>query len=383
MFFTVVDRDAGTRARTCLLDLPHGDVETPAFMPVGTNASVKASPVDDLERMGVRMILGNAYHLYLRPGIDVIKAAGGLHRFMAWKRNILTDSGGFQIFSLAPFRKIDRDGVLFRSHIDGSSHRLTPEAVIEIQVDLGSDIVMPLDICTPQGVDFEEAAFAVRRTSEWAERSTTAWGRKPGDRTARLFAIVQGNFFKDLRERSAMDLRALGFDGYAIGGLSVGERFEEFQEFLQFTAGLLPREKPRYLMGIGTPRYILEAVENGIDIFDCVYPTRTARNALAISREGNLNLRLEMNKYDQGPIDPECRCSTCQHYSRSYLRHLFKAKEIMGAVLTTHHNLTFIQNLIVGIRAAIAEGEFQTFKKKFLQRFEGNQANKVGNEETP
>ncbi len=342
-------------------------------MPVGTNATVKAVAVEDLEKLEIRIILSNAYHLYLRPGIDVIQRAGGLHRFMAWKHNILTDSGGFQIFSLAPFRKIQGEGVFFRSHIDGSGHLLTPEKIVEVQRALGSDILMPLDVCTPFGITKEEAREAVRRTSDWAERSYSCWKRwldQDSSFSGRLFAIVQGNFYKDLRRESAGQLCSMDFPGFAIGGLSVGESFEEFREILRATAVLLPAEKPRYLMGIGTPKYIFEAVENGIDLFDSVYPTRIARNALAFTLNGNLNLRLEKNKIDQNPIDSECKCTTCRNYSRSYLRHLFKAREIMAAVLTTHHNLVFIQDLILAIRNAISDNRFLGFKGEFLLRYQ-------------
>ncbi len=373
MSFRESERDQTTRARNGELSLAHGRVRTPCFMPVGTNATVKAVAVEDLEKLEIRIILSNAYHLYLRPGIDVIQRTGGLHRFMAWKHNILTDSGGFQIFSLAPFRKIQGEGVFFRSHIDGSGHLLTPEKIIEVQRALGSDILMPLDVCTPFGITKEEAREAVRRTSDWAERSYSCWKRwldQDSSFSGRLFAIVQGNFYKDLRRESARQLCSMDFPGFAIGGLSVGESFEEFREILRATAALLPAEKPRYLMGIGTPEYIFEAVENGIDLFDSVYPTRIARNALAFTLNGNLNLRLEKNKIDQNPIDSECKCTTCRNYSRSYLRHLFKAREIMAAVLTTHHNLVFIQDLILAIRNAISDNRFLGFKGEFLLRYQ-------------
>ncbi len=373
MSFREIARDQSAAARNGELDLSHGTVQTPCFMPVGTNATVKAVTVEDLEALGIRMILGNAYHLYLRPGTEVIRESRGLHRFMAWKHNILTDSGGFQIFSLAPFRKIEGEGVFFRSHVDGSGHLLTPEKIIEVQRILGSDILMPLDVCTPFGITKGEARDAVIRTTEWAARSHACWQNLIDQDTSfkgKLFGIVQGNFFEDLRKESAQELCALDFAGFAIGGLSVGESFEEFQEILRTTALLLPREKPRYLMGIGTPEYIFEAVENGIDLFDCVYPTRIARNALAFTSKGNLNLRLEKNKTDQNPIDGECSCTTCRNYSRSYLRHLFKAKEILAAVLTTRHNLSFIQELILSIRSAITENRFAIFKREFLGRYQ-------------
>jgi queuine tRNA-ribosyltransferase len=377
MSFILKERDQSTDARNGELNLAHGKVQTPCFMPVGTNAAVKAASVEDLEKLGIRLILSNAYHLYLRPGIDVIEKAGGLHRFMAWNHNILTDSGGFQVFSLAPFRKIQGEGVYFRSHLDGSDHLLTPERIVEIQHSLKSDVIMPLDVCTPFGISMDEAREAVRRTTEWAERSLAAWRERmelDESSIGLLFAIVQGNFYEELRRESAEQLCSMDLPGFAIGGLSVGESFEQFRDLLSYTAALIPSEKPRYLMGVGTPEYIFEAVENGIDLFDCVYPTRIARNALAFTLRGNLNLRLEKNKYDQRPIDPECRCHTCQSFTRSYLRHLFKAKEIMAPVLTTHHNLVFIQSLISDIREAISEDRFLSFKRDFLGRFQEGSA---------
>lgn len=367
MDFTITARNADTKARCGTLLLSHGPVQTPAFMPVGTNATVKAVRTEDLSTLGVRMILSNTYHLYLRPGIDVIERVGGLHRFMAWDRNILTDSGGYQVFSLAPFRSIDPEGVTFRSHVDGSSHRLTPERVMAIQGVLGSDIVMPLDVCTPPDISREEALKAVEMTTRWAERSKSAW-----DRTAPkavLFGIVQGNFYRDLRERSARELQNVDFPGYAIGGLSVGEAKPVFLSFLSHTSRHLPDDKPRYLMGIGTPDYILEAVDRGIDLFDCVYPTRTARNALVFTRDGPVSLKKKENRYDEGPIDPECSCRTCRRYSRAYLRHLYKSREILAPMLTTFHNLAFIQDLIGQIRFSIREGTFKDFMDHFLSRY--------------
>jgi queuine tRNA-ribosyltransferase len=371
MGFTVTHTDAKSRARTGLLSLGHGAVATPCFMPVGTNASVKAIKNRDLEEMGVNLILGNTYHLYLRPGTEVVRNAGGLHRFMGWSHNILTDSGGYQIFSLAAFRKLEEGGIRFRSHIDGSPHRLSPEDVIGIQAVLGSDVMMPLDVCTPPGIGPGEAREALIRTNEWLQRSRNAWEGIRTPARGELFGIMQGNFFMDLRRESAERIVDLDLPGYAIGGLSVGEDFDVFLEFLQGTAGLLPAGKPRYLMGIGTPRYILEAVESGIDLFDCVFPTRTARNARVFTRDGPLSLRAEKNRLDYSPIDSDCACETCRNHTRSYLRHLFKAKEIQAAVLATHHNLYFLQSLVEGIRRAIIEDGFMEFKTAFLERFIG------------
>ena len=335
-------------------------------MPVGTHATVKAARFDELERMGVRLLLANTYHLYLRPGMEVVEAAGGLHRFMGWTGNVLTDSGGFQIFSLATLRRVEEEGVHFTSHIDGSRHYLTPERVVSLQRSLGSDIIMPLDVCTPSGIEESEAAEACDRTTRWAERSRRRWLEL--DRPGSLFGIVQGNFFPALRRRSAAGLADLDLPGYAVGGLSVGESPEVFRETLRATAVLLPADRPRYVMGIGTPEYVLVAVEAGVDLFDCVYPTRTARNALALTRDGNLNLRLEANRLDQRPIDGECRCYTCLTKSRSYLRHLFKAREIQAAVLTTLHNLQFMEDLVEGARGAISESRFSAFKAAVLDR---------------
>jgi queuine tRNA-ribosyltransferase len=335
-------------------------------MPVGTNATVKALRPDELEKIGVKIILSNTYHLYLRPGREVVRAAGGLHRFMAWKGNILTDSGGFQVFSLSPFRRVEDGGVEFRSHVDGSLHKLTPELVVEIQcLDLGSDILMPLDVCTPSGVDRREAELAVTRTSLWATRSRDRW-RELG--CGELFGIVQGNFFPDLRRRSAAETVELDLPGYAVGGLSVGEETAVFSETLALTCEMLPADRPRYVMGVGTPEYILDAVGAGADMFDCVYPTRIARNALALTRKGDLNLRLARNRLDGSAIDDECGCYTCRSASRAYLRHLFKAKEILAAVLTTLHNLQFMQDLMVEIRASIREDGFTSFRNSYLER---------------
>ena len=373
--FRLLKTDRGSGARTGLLALNHGTVKTPCFMPVGTNASVKAMKNRDLEEMGISLILGNTYHLSLRPGAEAIGLAGGLHSFMGWKRNILTDSGGYQIFSLAPFRKIEEGGARFKSHIDGSQHVLTPERVIELQTAFGSDIMMPLDVCTAPGISRQEARDALLLTTRWLARSKTAWEGLAAPMQGRLFGIMQGNFHRDLRTESAEGILALDLPGYAIGGLSVGEEFPVFQEFLRHSAGLLPADKPRYLMGIGTPRYILEAVEAGIDLFDCVFPTRTARNALVFTCDGPLSLRAEKNKLDFGPLDPQCACETCRNHSRGYLRHLFKAREIQAAVLATGHNLFFIQDLIRGIQRAIEEDSFPAFKDRFLSRYEGNAEN--------
>jgi queuine tRNA-ribosyltransferase len=371
--FEVAHADQGSAARTGTLRLGHGEVRTPCFMPVGTNASVKAMRNDDLEDLGVNLILGNTYHLYLRPGRDVIAGCGGLHRFMGWPHNILTDSGGYQVFSLSAFRSVEDGGVTFRSHIDGSRHRLSPRDVVDIQGSLGSDVMMPLDECTAPGIPRADAEQAVRRTTAWLQESAARWRERRELIPGRLFGIMQGNFYEDLRRRSAQEIAELDLPGYAIGGLSVGEDFSQFKEFLHFSAALLPQDKPKYLMGIGTPAYILEAVEAGIDLFDCVAPTRTARNAQVLTRDGPISLRNEKFRRDAGPIDPECPCYTCRRHSRSYLRHLFKAREIQAAVLATCHNLAFIQGLVSDIRGAVSAGTFQGFKHGFLSRYNGAQ----------
>ncbi len=369
--FSLRHRDPGCRARTGAIALNHGTVSTPCFMPVGTNATVKAMRNGDLEDLGVNMILGNTYHLYLRPGREVIGRAGGLHAFMGWRHNLLTDSGGYQVFSLSSFRKVEEEGVSFRSHIDGSSHTLTPEDVIDIQTTFGSDVMMPLDECTSPGIPREDAAQAMRRTTDWLRRSRDRWRERDAPFSGQLFGIMQGNFHQDLRRASAEQISALDLPGYAIGGLSVGEEFPVFRDFLHFSAELLPDAKPKYLMGIGTPEYILEAVEAGIDLFDCVFPTRTARNAQVFTFSGPLSLRNEKYRTDFQPIDEECRCETCRNHTRAYLRHLFKAREIEAAVLATFHNLAFIQGLVRSIREAIRQGEFPRFKQKFLARYAG------------
>jgi len=368
---TIKAVDPDCRARTGILHLPKGDVSIPAFMPVGTNGTVKAMLHSSLEEIGYPLILGNTYHLYLRPGTDVIGKYGSLHKFSSWKANILTDSGGFQVFSLSSFRKISNDGVTFQSHIDGSRHHLTPEKVVDIQAILGSDIQMQLDVCTEPGIKKKEAVKALELTTDWAGRAKERWLNLGESYKGSLFGIVQGNFHKDLRQQSAEQLAELDLPGYAIGGLSVGEAPEVFREYLHFTAPLLPDEKPKYVMGIGTPDYMLEAMEAGIDLFDCVYPTRVARNGTCFTREGMLNLKNARFKDDMDPIDSECNCSTCKRYSRGYLRHLFSAREILGPMLVTHHNLQFLYTMMEEARTSIKKGSFLKFKKSFLQRFRG------------
>lgn len=369
-FFAELHADSGSAARTGLLRLPHGEVHTPAFMPVGTCATVKALTKDDLTEIGFELILANAYHLYLRPGAAVIEEAGGLHGFSGWRRNFLTDSGGYQVFSLAPFRKVTAEGVAFKSHIDGSAHFLTPEAVAELQKRFNSDIQMQLDVCTGYGIGRQEAADALGITAGWAFRAHSAWQRFCGEGYEGLFfPIVQGNFFRDLREQSAESAAALNAPGIAVGGLSVGEPFGAYAETLAFTAPLLPRTVPRYVMGIGTPDFILEAVSNGIDLFDCVLPTRNGRNGAYLTRSGAISIKKACFERDFSPPDPECPCRVCRAYSRAYLRHLFKEREILSAMLASYHNLAFMHRMMTEAREAIAADRFGAYKAAFLRRF--------------
>ncbi|MEW5818036.1 MAG: tRNA guanosine(34) transglycosylase Tgt, partial [Spirochaetota bacterium] len=324
---------------------------------------------DTIERMNVNLILSNTYHLYLRPGVEVIKEAGGLHKFSSWRRNILTDSGGYQIYSLAPYRKINTEGVRFRSHIDGSYHNLTPEKIVDIQMTFGSDILMPLDFCTPFDIPYKKALEALIITTRWAERSSQRWRERCNEQSGQLFGIIQGNFFSDLRKRSAVEIIGIDFPGYAIGGLSVGEPFNIFLDFLSLTSDLLPDDKIRYLMGIGTPEYILAAVENGIDLFDCVFPTRIARNGAVFTKYGIISLKREKFAADFSPIDEKCECLSCRQYSKAYLRHLFKAKEILAPLLATEHNLFFITNFLNQIRLSIEKKCFKSFKQNFLNMY--------------
>jgi queuine tRNA-ribosyltransferase len=356
-------------ARAGLITTDHGPVETPVFMPVGTAGTVKAVEPRELSELGARIILGNTYHLVLRPGLEVIQAAGGLHRFMSWDGAILTDSGGYQIFSLSDLRTLDDDGVSFRSHLDGTLLRFTPESVIEHQRSLGSDVMMVLDECTPYPCSRAEAEAAVARTEQWARRSREAvqgsecrYGHSQG-----TFAIVQGSVFPDLRRRSAEGLTPLDFDGYAIGGLAVGEPTQEMYDILASTVPLLPQSKPRYLMGVGTPENLLEAVERGIDMFDCVLPTRNGRNGMVFTAGGTLNLRNAVHRADFSPPDSTCECYTCRNFSRSYLRHLVSSGEILGLQLATIHNIHFFVSLMRQARQAILEGRFGPWKASVLQ----------------
>jgi queuine tRNA-ribosyltransferase len=366
--FEIKSKDKNSKARTGVLRLPHGEVKTPVFMPVGTNGTVKALTTDDLKEIGFDIILSNTYHLYLRPGEEVIEKAGGLHKFMNWDRNILTDSGGFQVFSLSALRKIKKEGAWFQSHIDGSKHFISPEKAVEIQALLGSDIQMQLDYCTAWGAGRKESEKALNITCEWLDRAVKRWKEigEEGKYSGSLFSIVQGNFFPDLRERSAAYCAESGTPGIAIGGLSVGESEELFYETLAYTAAFLPEEKARYVMGIGTPQYVLSAIEQGIDMFDCVLLTREGRNGRVYTRKGPIALKKSENTLDFSPIDKECGCKVCKNYSRAYMRHLFKTKEILCSMLASYHNLYFINDLVLNARRAIEEGRFSDFKKEFL-----------------
>jgi queuine tRNA-ribosyltransferase len=355
-------------ARAGLLQTPHGQVPTPVFCPVATQATVKAVSPRDLRDLGVTQILSNTYHLHLRPGDERIARLGGLHEFMGWDGPILTDSGGYQVFSLAGRRKIDADGVTFHSHIDGSKRRFTPEKVIAIQENLGADFITCLDECTGS-LDHGYNVEALERTHAWAERCQAA--RTRPDQA--LFGIVQGGPFLDLRERSARFLTGLGFDGYAIGGLSVGESKEQMHAILELLDGLLPTGRVRYLMGVGTPQDLVECVARGVDMFDCVLPTRMARNAGALTRAGRLNLRNARFADDPRPLEPDCACYTCTHFGRAYLRHLSQAKEILGHHLLTLHNLHLMLTIARELREAVLAGRFQPYREAFWQRMNNEQ----------
>jgi queuine tRNA-ribosyltransferase len=362
MYFTLLYTDGP--ARRGRLSFPRGTVATPAFMPVGTYGTVKAMTPEELRTSGAEIILSNTFHLMLRPGIDVIARHGDLHDFMHWDGPILTDSGGFQVFSLAARRKITEEGVHFQSPLDGSRVFLGPEEAMTIQRALGADIVMVLDDCTPYPASEEQARLSMELSLRWAERSKRAHGDNP----AALFGIVQGSVYPALRERSALELQQIGFGGYAIGGLAVGESLQERLRILDHTVPLLPADSPRYLMGVGKPEDIVEAVRRGIDLFDCVLPTRNARNGFLFTQWGDIRIRNSQYQSDTRPLDLECGCYTCRHYSRAYLRHLDKCKEILGSRLNTLHNLHYYQQLLAGLRAAIAAGRLEEFTTVFYEK---------------
>jgi len=364
-------------ARLGRLMTPHGVIETPAFMPVGTAGTVKGLTQQALEELDVGLLLANTYHLYLRPGHDLIARMGGLHRFMAWPRGILTDSGGYQVFSLAELRKVSDEGVRFRSHLDGSQHLLTPEKAIEVQRALGSDIAMVLDECIEYPASRERARAAAGRTAEWARRSSAAIAAGPPSEAnpgQAFFAIVQGGGYADLRRENAACLVQLDFPGYAIGGLAVGEPHELTCEIAAETAACLPAERPRYLMGVGKPEQLADYVRCGVDLMDCVLPTRNARNGYLYTRQGPLHIKNAPYAADPRPVDQSCRCMVCRRYSRAYLCHLFRANEILGAILNTHHNVFFFLDLMRAIREAIALGNLSRFSSEMKARLEAGQA---------
>ncbi len=365
----IIKNDRETKARLGILSLPHGDVETPAFMPVGTNGTVKGIYHDTIRRIGYNLILANTYHMYLRPGTEVLESFGGLHGFAGWDGNILTDSGGFQVFSLSGLRKIKDAGVTFQSHIDGSKHVFTPEKVVDIQSIIGSDIAMCLDVCTPPGIEHRNAKEAWRVTKLWAERSIEERNRLGEKFRGNLFGIVQGNFYEDLRKESALTISDMDFPGIAIGGLSVGEEKNVFEDMLAYTAQFITPEKPRYVMGIGSPDYILAAVENGIDLFDCVLATRMARNGGLFTDDGVIALKKAVYKFDHSPVVEGCQCTLCREYSKAYMHHLIKCNEMLGGMLATEHNLQYLYDLMIRIRTAIKEDRFKEFKEQYLRRF--------------
>ncbi len=353
------------KARTGVIHTARGDIRTPAFMPVGTAATVKAMMPESVRATGADILLGNTYHLMLRPGADRMERLGGLHKFMNWDRPILTDSGGFQVMSLNDLRKLTEDGVTFKSHVDGSTHHLTPEISMEIQRKLGSDIVMCFDECTPYPATEAQAAESMRRSMRWAARSRDAFGDRPDHA---LFGIQQGSVFADQREESAKALRALDFDGYAIGGLAVGEGQTAMFDVLDYAPGQLPDHKPRYLMGVGKPDDIVGAVMRGVDMFDCVLPSRSGRTGQALTRMGAINIKNARHRDDARPLDAACDCPTCKNYSRAYLHHVFKAQEIICSMLITWHNLHYYQELMSGLRQAISDGSLSEFARDFTQK---------------
>ncbi len=411
--FELTARDHATRARRGLLHLPHGTVETPCFMPVGTAGTVKGTTQDMLEQLGASIILGNTYHLYLRPGHELIHGMGGLHRFMSWPHNILTDSGGFQVMSLKGLGRVTEEGVTFRSHLDGSAHFLSPEKSVEIQMALGSDIMMTLDECVEYPSSHETTRRAMELTTRWARRSKSAFESQKSkieNRSSKikirnseaefrvssfgfrissfdfrtepvLFGIVQGGIDKELRRQSAEQMVEIGFAGYALGGLSVGEAKPETYEVTELTAGFLPYDRPRYLMGVGTPEDLVEGVASGVDMFDCVMPTRNARNAGIFTSEGRLVIKSARYARDESPLDPQCECTVCRRYSRAYIRHLFQAGEMLAAILATQHNLHFYLDTMRKIRQAIASGGFSSLVKRV--RWGGKSDNGLSWEPSP
>ena len=371
MIFTLEKTANDSKARTGLLKTAHGDVHTPIFMPVGTTGTVKTLTPEELKQNDVEIILGNTYHLFLRPGDQLIADLGGLHKFMSWDKPILTDSGGFQVFSLSELRKIDEDGVTFRSHLDGSGHRFTPHKVIDIQQNIGADIMMVLDECTPYPCTYEYAERSNQLTLKWAKQARDYWTENKsvhGYKQA-LFAIVQGSIFNKLREKSALSLIDFDFPGYAIGGLAVGEPAEERIRITDFCTDILPQSKPRYLMGVGTPEDILDSIEKGVDLFDCVIPTRNARNGTVYTSHGKMIIKAGRYSADENPVDNQCDCYACKNFSRAYIRHLFNANEILGLKLATLHNIHFFLQLVKEARKQIQSDQFLIWKNETIKNW--------------
>ncbi|KAF0217737.1 MAG: queuine [Geobacteraceae bacterium] len=362
--FKVIKKDGPTAARVGSLTTPHGRIDTPIFMPVGTQATVKAMTPEELGEVGAQIILANTYHLYIRPGHELVARMGGLHEFMRWKGPILTDSGGFQVFSLTELRKITEDGVKFQSHLDGSYHFISPETAVAIQEALGGDIIMCFDECPPYPAEYDYVRRSMELTSRWARRCKEA--KRRNDQA--LFGIVQGGMFTELRERSAHELCEIGFDGYALGGLSVGEEKRVMYDIMESCAPFLPEDKPRYVMGIGAPEDLIEGINFGFDMFDCVMPTRNARNGMLFTSFGRVNIKGAAYAEDRSPIDPECGCYVCRNYSRAYLRHLYRAGEILASRLNTWHNLHYYLSLMAEARKAIACGRFAQFRREFYAK---------------
>lgn len=363
--YELVAEDRKTGARAGLLHTPHGVFKMPMFMPVGTQATVKTVTPEELEEMGAQIILSNTYHLFLRPGTELIHEAGELHRFMNWNKGILTDSGGFQVFSLGAMRKITEEGVYFRSFLDGSKQFLSPEISIRAQEDLGSDIAMAFDECIPYPADYEYARKSTERTTRWAERCIKAHQRT--DRG--IFGIIQGGMYKDLRKQSAMEISSLPFDGVAVGGLSVGEPHDLMYDILEETTQWMPKGKARYLMGVGTPDCLVEGVARGVDMFDCVFPTRVARNGMAMIHTGRMNMKNKQYERDFRPIEESCGCYTCRNYTRAYIRHLYKSEELLAFRLVTIHNLYFLLQFMRDMREAIVQGNFSEFREHFMEHY--------------
>ena len=369
MKFIIEHNDKLTKARTGLLTTAHGTIKTPVFMPVGTRGAIRALPARDIGEIGFEIILANTYHLYIRPGTEVLKTAGGLHAFMNHNKPILTDSGGFQVFSLAALCKVYDNGVEFRSHIDGSKHFFSPESVLDIQSIIGSDIMMVLDQCCEYPIERGGARAALDKTLDWAERAITYWREKFNPDLQTLFGIVQGSVYHDLRKESAERLALMDFPGYAIGGLSVGEPKELYREMTEHTMNFLPDKKPRYMMGVGSPLEILSAIRQGVDMFDCVMPTRIARNGTLYTSQGRVNIKSAAFETDNEPLDAECGCYVCRNFSRSYLRHIFKVGEITSLIYNTYHNLYFMKRFMEEIREAIENDEFDALEKKWINVF--------------